>query len=92
MREPRTALSRDSVSGFMVMRLVSRLSLANHLAWSRVGDLGPFLTARASLSLDEFQREGFWEVDHPLLELSQLVFSSCTLFFFFFNWRIITLQ
>ena len=62
MREPRTALSRDSVSGFMVMRLVSRLSLANHLAWSRVGDLGPFLTARASLSLDEFQREGFWEV------------------------------
>ena len=48
------------------MRLVSRLSLASHLAWSIFGDLGSFLMVRASLSLDEFQCEGCWEVDHPL--------------------------
>ena len=43
-------------SGFMVMGLVSGLSLANH------SDSGSFMVARASLSQDGFQREGFWEV------------------------------
>ena len=45
-----------AVSGFMVMGLVSRLSLANH------SDSGSFLVAQVSLSQDGFQREGFWEV------------------------------
>ena len=43
-------------SGFMVMGLVSGLSLATH------SDSGSFLVALASLSQDGFQREGFWEV------------------------------
>ena len=45
-----------AVSGFMVMGLVSGLSLANH------SDSGSFLVARASLSQDGFQQERFWEV------------------------------
>ena len=55
VREPRrTALAHGT--GFMVIGLVSGLSLANH------SDSGSFLVARASLSQDGFQREGFWEV------------------------------
>ena len=42
--------------GFMVMGLVSRLSLANH------SDSESFLVAHALFSQDECQREGFWEV------------------------------
>ena len=38
-----------TVSGFMVMGLVSRFFLANH------SDSGPFLVARTSLSQDRFQ-------------------------------------
>ena len=45
-----------AVSGFMVMGLVSRLSLANH------SDSGSFLVAHAWFSQDGFQPEGFWEV------------------------------
>ena len=58
VREPgRTALPHGSaVLGFMVMGLVYGLSLANHT------DSGSFLVARASLSQDGFQREGFCEV------------------------------
>ena len=44
-----------AVLSFMVMELVSRLSLANHF------DSGSFLVVRTSLSQDGFQREGFWE-------------------------------
>ena len=57
VREPRTALPRGSESrGFMVMGLISRLSLANHF------DLESFLVVHALFSQDECQREGFWEV------------------------------
>ena len=45
-----------TVSGFMVMRLVFRLSLANR------SDSGHFLVAHALLSQDGCQWEGFWEV------------------------------
>ena len=45
-----------SVSGFIVIELVSRLSLANH------SDSGSFLVVLTSLSQDGFQPEGFWEV------------------------------
>ena len=48
--------TRLTVSGIMVIGLVSGLSLANH------SDSGSFLVAHASLSQDGFQREGFWEV------------------------------
>ena len=52
-----------TVSGFMVMGLISGLSLANHLACAHIwSDLGSFLVEHASLSQDGFQREGFWEV------------------------------
>ena len=44
-----------AVSGFIVIGLVSGLSLAN------LSDSGSFLVARASLGQDGFQREGFWE-------------------------------
>ena len=44
------------VSGFMVMGLVSGLSLANH------SDSESFLVAHALLSQDGYQREGVWEV------------------------------
>ena len=57
VREPRrTALPRGSVSGFMVMGLVSGLSLANH------SDLESFLVVHALFSQDGCQQEGFWEV------------------------------
>ena len=46
-----------TVSGFMVMGLVSGWSLANHC------NSESFLVAHASLSQDGCQREGFWEVD-----------------------------
>ena len=56
-REPRrTALPHGLQSCFMVMLLVSGLSLANH------SDSGSFLVARTLLSQDGFQSEGFWEV------------------------------
>ena len=45
-----------TVLGFMVMGLVSGLSLANH------SDSGSFLVAHASLSQDGCQWKGFWEV------------------------------
>ena len=55
VREPRrTALA--AVSGFMVMGLVSGLSLANY------SDSGSFLVVHALFSQDGCQREGFWEV------------------------------
>ena len=58
VREPRrTVLLRGSQSGFMVMGLVSRWSLANH------SNSGSFLMAHASLGQDGCWREGFWEVD-----------------------------
>ena len=47
-----------TVSGFMVMALVSRLSLANH---SNHSNSGSFLVVHALLSQDGCQREGFWE-------------------------------
>ena len=46
-----------AVSGFMVMGLVSGLSLANH------SDSESFLVVHALFSQDGCQREGFWEVD-----------------------------
>ena len=45
-----------TVSGFMVMGLVSGLSLANH------SDSESFLVVHALFSQDGCQREGFWEV------------------------------
>ena len=45
-----------AVSGFIVMGLVSRLSLANY------SDSEPFLVVHALFSQDGCQREGFWEV------------------------------
>ena len=45
-----------AVSGFMVMGLVSGLSLANH------SDSESFLVVHALFSQDRCQREGFWEV------------------------------
>ena len=57
VREPRrTALPHGSQLGFMVMGLVSRLSLANH------SDSESFLVVQALFSQDGCQREGFWEV------------------------------
>ena len=58
VREPRKDCSATwlAVSGFMVMGLVSPLSLASH------SDSGSFLVVSASLSQDGFQRGGFWEV------------------------------
>ena len=55
MQEDRCAMWL-AVSGFMLMGLVSRLSLANH------SDSGSFLVAHTLLSQDGRQREGFWEV------------------------------
>ena len=46
----------SAVSGFMVMGLVSGLSLANH------SDSESFLVVHALFSQDGCQREGFWEV------------------------------
>ena len=45
-----------TVSGFTVMWLVSRLSLANH------SDSGSFMVACASFSQDRSKSEGLWEV------------------------------
>ena len=45
-----------TVSGFMVIGLVSCLSLASH------SELGSVLGAHASLSRDGFQRGGSWKV------------------------------
>ena len=45
-----------AVSGFMVMGLISGLSLADH------SDSESFLVVHALLSQDGCQREGFWEV------------------------------
>ena len=59
-----------TVSGFMVMRLVSGLFLVNH------PDSESFLVAHAPLSQDGCQREGFWEVDgHAVspFDLSQIL-------------------
>ena len=47
---------QKSVSGFMVMGLISRLSLANH------SDSESFLVVYVLFSQDGCQREGFWEV------------------------------
>ena len=50
-----------AVSGFTVMGLVSRLSLANH------SDSESFLAVDVLFSQDGCQREGFWEaVGHVL--------------------------
>ena len=49
------------VSGFMVIGLVSRLSLANH------SDSESFLVVHALFSQDGCQREGFWEVVGPVV-------------------------
>ena len=55
VREPgRTALPCGL--GFMVMGLVSGLSLANH------SDSENFLVVHTLLSQDGYQQEGFWEV------------------------------
>ena len=45
-----------AVLGFMIMGLVSGLSLANH------SDSESFLVVQALFSQDGCQREGFWEV------------------------------
>ena len=45
-----------TVSEFMVMGLVSRLSLVNH------SDSGSFLLVHSLLNQDEYQWGGFWEV------------------------------
>ena len=57
VREPRrTALPQLTTSGFMVMGLVSGLSLANH------SDSESFLVVHTLFSQDGCQRERFWEV------------------------------
>ena len=58
VREPKANCSATwlTVSGFMVMGLVSRLSLANH------SDSESFLLVHALFSQDGCQRGGFWEV------------------------------
>ena len=45
-----------TVLGFMMMGLVSRLSLANH------SNSGSFLVVHTLLGQDRFQKGGFWEV------------------------------
>ena len=57
-----------SFSGFMVMGLVSGLSLANH------SDSGSFLVGAQLLSKDGFQRGGFWEVGRTYGLVSPLSF------------------
>ena len=53
-----------SLTGFMVMGLVSGLSLASHSE--------SFLVVHALFSQDGCQREGFWEVvGHMVFELSR---------------------
>ena len=55
-----------AVLDFMVMGLISRLSLANH------SDSESFLVVQASLSQDGCQKEGFWEVDGHTVSPSDL--------------------
>ena len=57
-----------AVLGFMVMGLISGLSLASH------SDSGSFLVARTWLSQDGFHREGFWEVGRTYRLASPLSF------------------
>ena len=71
------------VSGFMVMGLVSVLSLDSHPAWSIIS--GSSLVACTLLNQDRSQGEGLWKVGHLLQalapsEFSQLVFSGSTMF------------
>ena len=70
------------VSGFMVMGLVSVLSLDSHPAWPIIS--GCSLVACTLLNQDRSQG-GLWKVGHllqPLApsEFSQLVFSGSTMF------------
>ena len=60
---------RLAVSGFMLMGLVSGLSLANR------SDPRSFLVKHASLRQDGFQRAGFWEVGrtYELVSVSSLL-------------------
>ena len=62
-----------AVLGFMVMGLVSRLTLVNH------SDSGSFLVERTSLSQDGVQCEGFWEVDR-ICGVSSLLLTFLELF------------
>ena len=66
VREPRrTTLPHGllAVSGFMVVGLVSVLSLADHLACRHIwSDSGSFQVVHVPLSQDGFQNEGFWDV------------------------------
>ena len=55
-----------TVSGFMVMGLVSGLSLTNH------SDSESFLVVHALLSQDGCQQEGFWEVVRHVVLSSDL--------------------
>ena len=55
-REPRRTAVTWLALGFMVMGLLSGLSLANH------SDPESFLVAHALLSQHGCQQEGFWEV------------------------------
>ena len=74
VREPRRiALSHGfAVSGFMVMVLVSELSLANY------SDSESFLVVHALFSQDGCQRGGFWEVVRQVgLRLLQSTGSGC---------------
>ena len=60
--------------GFMVVRSVSGLSLANHC------DSGSFLVAHTLPSQDGCQREGFWEVEEHVVspfDLSQTLLVDC---------------
>ena len=55
VREPRRTALSHGLQGFMVMGLVSGLSLANH------SDSESFLVVHALFSQDGLQREGFWK-------------------------------
>ena len=70
VRKPkRTALPRATwlaVSGFMVMGLISGLSLASH------SDSESFLVAHTLLSQDGRHREGFWELVRHVVSPSDL--------------------
>ena len=67
VREPRrTALPQLTILGFMVMGLVSRLSLANH------SDSESFLVVHTLFSQDGGQRGGFWEVVRHVVSLFDL--------------------
>lgn len=53
-----------TVSGFMGMEFLSRLSLSNHLAWPDPAQGRSWW--RVHLSQDGFQCQGFWDVGHLL--------------------------